>query len=50
MEWLAYMEHLKSIFKEFNNIAASTNDLWFWYFWDDLRPSIYAEFDEQNAI
>lgn len=41
IDQLAYMKHLQSVLKEFNSIAVPINNLLIWYFWDDLRPSIY---------
>lgn len=48
MDWFLHMEHLQSVWKEFDSIAASIDDFLIQYFQDSMRSSIRAQLDERH--
>lgn len=48
MDWFVYMEYLQSVLKEFDNVAALTDNLLMRFFWDGIKPSIQAQIDEKD--
>ena len=43
IDWAAHIEHLQTVLKEFNPVAAPTEEVLICYFCDGLRPSIRAQ-------
>lgn len=43
MDWSTDIEYLPSVLKEFDGVTAPTDKLFIWYFWDDLKLSIWAQ-------
>lgn len=48
IDWLAYLEHLQVVSKEFNVIMTFIDNLFIWYFWDILKLLIYSQIDEKD--
>lgn len=48
IDWLAYMEHLQSIFTKFYVVAPPIDNILIPYFWDGLRLFIHVQLDEKN--
>ena len=48
MDWVAHLEHLQTVFKEFDLAAAPTEEVLICYFCDGLRPSIRAQTDKRG--
>ena len=46
MDWAAHLEHLQTMFREFDSAAAPNEEVFICYFYDGLRPSIWAQTDE----
>ena len=48
MDWVAHLEHLQTLLREFNSAAAPNEEVLICHFCDGLRPSIQAQTDEQG--
>ena len=48
MDWAAHLEHLQTVFREFNSVVAPNKDTMIWYFQEGLRPSIQAQLDVKD--
>ena len=48
LDWAAHLEHLQTVFREFNSIAAPNEDTMIRYFREGLRPSIRAQLDVRD--
>ena len=48
MDWAAHLEHLQTVLKEFDPVAAPNEEVLIRYFRDGLRPSIRAQVDEHG--
>ena len=48
MNWVVHLEHLQSMLKEFDSVAAFNKELLIWYFREGLWPSIQAQIDSRH--
>ena len=47
-DWTAHLEHLQAVFQEFDPAATPNKEIIIRYFWESLRPSIWAQLDAQG--
>lgn len=48
LDWAAHLEHLQTVLKEFDLIAALNEAVLIWHFRDGLKPSIQAQSDKRG--
>ena len=48
LDWIAHLEHLQAVLREFDSAATPNDEIMIRYFWEGLRPSIRAQLDARG--